>query len=388
MSNVYRNNKIDFLRGVAILIVLILHFNISYHLDQSALSSIFSTNFIKAVASNGNYGVTIFFVISGFLITSTSLERYGTLSNIDLIGFYIFRFARIMPCLFLVLSLIVLFSFLHIPIFQNDHNSTSLFVAVFSVITFWHNVLMEKIGYFNYCLNIYWSLSVEEMFYLSFPILCLLFQKTRYILLFWIALIIISPIVRSYYTHNEIVALYGYFSCFDAIAMGCVAAIIVQKVQVNRWLRHVLLYSAGALIASVYLYNGIMQNVVIGVSLMAVGAAIFLISAGNDEIENNNSASLFGRSVCWFGRNSYELYLFHIIVLALMKEIVSRDALGSYTKLLWLVLFLCVSASVAGAISKFYSQPMNKKLRELLSGYRQSKVLAVLSSSDKVPISS
>ena len=377
MSGIYRNYKIDFLRGVAILLVLILHFNISYHLDQSALSSIFSTSFIKAVASNGNYGVTIFFVISGFLITSTSLERYGALGKIDSVGFYIFRFARIMPCLLLALSLIILFSFLHIAIFQNDPNSTSFSLAIFSVLTFWHNVLMEKTGYFNYCLNIFWSLSVEEVFYLAFPILCLLFKKTHLILLFWIVLIVISPIYRSYYTDNEIVALYGYFSCFDAIAMGCIAAIITQKIHLHGWIRSVFLYSAGLLIAGVYLYSGIMENVVVGVSLMAVSVAVFLVNAGNDRIEkNNNSISLFGQAICWFGRNSYELYLFHIIILALMKEMVSPDVLGNYTKLLWMVLFLCVSALVAGAISIFYSQPMNKKLRELLPSYRQQKIFS------------
>jgi peptidoglycan/LPS O-acetylase OafA/YrhL len=95
----FRNQKIDFLRGIAIIAVLILHFNLSYHIGESALNKIFSVDFIKTIASNGNYGVTMFFVISGFLITSTSLERYGSLGKIDIIGFYIFRFARIMPCL-------------------------------------------------------------------------------------------------------------------------------------------------------------------------------------------------------------------------------------------------------------------------------------------------
>lgn len=372
----YRNYKIDFLRGIAILAVLILHFNISYHLDQSALNHIFSMDFIKAISSNGNYGVTIFFVISGFLITSTSLERYGTLGNVDALGFYIFRFARIMPCLLFVLGLISLFSFLHIPIFQNNANSTSFALGIFSVFTFWHNVLMEKIGYFNYCLNIFWSLSVEEIFYVVFPLLCLLLKKTKFILLFLITVIIISPIYRSHYTENEIVALYGYLSCFDAIAIGCVAAIIAQKIQLNGWLRKVLLYSAGLFITEVYFYSGIMENVVLGVSLMAIGTAVFLISASSEKTTSNTVTGLFGRMICWFGKNSYELYLFHIVVLALMKEMVSRDALGGYTKLLWMALFLGVSVLVAGAISTFYSQPMNKKLRNLLLNYRQQKVFS------------
>lgn len=376
MDNKYRNFKIDFLRGVAILTVLILHFNISYHLDQSALNHIFAVNFIKAFSSNGNYGVTIFFVISGFLITSTSLERYGSLGNIDAVNFYIFRFARIMPCLLLVLSLITLFSFMQIPIFQNDANSTSFSLSIFSVLTFWHNVLMQKIGYFNYCLNIFWSLSVEEIFYVVFPFLCLLLKKTRLILFFLLTLIVISPVYRSHYTDNEIVALYGYLSCFDAIAMGCIAAIIVHKIQLNGWLRIVLMYGSGLFIAGVYFYSGIMENVVAGVSLMALGVAIFLMSVSSEHVTNNNKVSLFSRIICWFGKNSYELYLFHIIVLALMKELVGRDALGDYTKLLWMAVFFVASISVAGSISAFYSQPMNKKFRHVLMGYRKTDAIS------------
>ncbi len=380
MSSVSRNYRIDFLRGMAIFAVLILHFNISYHLDQSILNAVFSTSFIKAVASNGNYGVTIFFVISGFLITATSLERYGVLGKVDPIGFYIFRFARIMPCLVLVLSLIVLFSFFHIPIFQNDPNSPSLSLAVFSVLTFWHNVLMEKAGYFNYCLNIFWSLSVEEIFYLIFPMLCLILKETRAILSFCFALIVVSPLYRSHYTNNEIVALYGYFSCFDAIAIGCIAAIVAQKVQFQGKLKNALLYGAGLLMSGVYLYGGIMENVVMGVSLMAVGTAVFLISASSGGIEESKLTSLAVRVFCWFGKNSYELYLFHIVVLALMKEMVSPELLGSYTRILWMLLFFSVSALVAGTISFFYSQPMNKNLRKLLFSCRKNRLFSLDSS--------
>jgi len=121
----------------------------------------------------------------------------------------------------------------------------------------------------------------------------------------------------------------------------------------------------------------VMENVMMGVSLMAIGVAIFLIGARDDGIDkNNDTTSLFGCLVCWFGRNSYELYLLHIIVLALMKEMVSPDVLGNYTKLLWMALFLSASALVAGFISILYSQPINKKLRVFLSGYRQRKTFS------------
>src|SRR3990167_4251330 len=369
-----RNQKIDFLRGIAIIAVLILHFNLSYHIGESALNKIFSVDFIKTIASNGNYGVTMFFVISGFLITSTSLERYGSLGKIDIIGFYIFRFSRIMPCLVLVLTLIVAFSFAQITIFKNDPNTTTLFLAVLSVLTFWHNFLMEKIGYFNYCLNIFWSLSVEEIFYIAFPLLCLSFKKTKLIIPFLATLIIISPIYRSFHTDNEIVALYGYLSCFDAIAIGCCSAFIARKIQLVGLLESSIRYSAWLLIITVYLYSGVMENVVIGVSLIALGTAILLITTSQKKLASGNSNKTLDSVVCWFGKNSYELYLFHIIVLALMKEIIRPESLGDHTKLLWMATFITLSAMVSGAIAKYYSQPLNKKLREFFFSLRQRNI--------------
>src|SRR6185312_3756499 len=127
----------------------------------------------------GYYGVTIFFCISGFLITSLVLERHSKFENLDVFGFYVRRFARIYPSLILFLVIVVSFHFTPLVGLENGGKtpSVSLVTAVFSVLTFWHNVLMANAGWFNYCLNILWSLSVEEVFYLMFPLLCVFVKK-------------------------------------------------------------------------------------------------------------------------------------------------------------------------------------------------------------------
>ncbi|MFX9093447.1 acyltransferase family protein, partial [Acinetobacter baumannii] len=84
-----------------ILLVLVLHFSLSYPLTTSALNNILAPNFIHEITRNGNYGVTIFFVISGFLITATTIDRFGALNKIRLDDFYSLRIARILPCLLL-----------------------------------------------------------------------------------------------------------------------------------------------------------------------------------------------------------------------------------------------------------------------------------------------
>lgn len=103
-----RNYSLDILRGLSILLVLIHHFNIPYKLQNTFLDvSIFGESLITLVARNGNYGVTMFFVLSGFLITQNTLYRYKTISNIDIKDFYIRRIARILPCLILLVGVSV-----------------------------------------------------------------------------------------------------------------------------------------------------------------------------------------------------------------------------------------------------------------------------------------
>jgi peptidoglycan/LPS O-acetylase OafA/YrhL len=361
-----RNQYVDLLRGVSIILVLLLHFAISYHLDYSILGTLFSKKAIVSITRNGNYGVTMFFVISGFLITSKSVDRYTQLGNISVLDFYLMRFARIVPTLVLLLVILVILSLTPLSIFHNSSSSgVSMFTTVLSVLTFWHNILMEQAGYFNYCMNILWSLSVEEVFYFAFPILCLIFRKEHFIIPVWVLLIILGPIYRSFHTDDEIIALYGYWSCFDSIALGCCAALFVKKYTITGIKGKLLAFLGLALIAVTYLYSGIMHNVVFGVSLVALGTAILLIQTYKRQMAPLFSKNIITRITCWFGKNSYELYLFHIIVLAFMKTIVSRDQLNDYTKVLWLVAFLLLSSLLAHFVSHFYSEPLNKKLRRL-----------------------
>ena len=102
-----RNYKIDILRGVSILLVLIHHFNIPYKLHDTFLSiPIGGGSLSTLIARNGNYGVNMFFVISGFLITQHTLQRSGSLAQIKLKDFYIRRIARIIPCLVLLVAMV------------------------------------------------------------------------------------------------------------------------------------------------------------------------------------------------------------------------------------------------------------------------------------------
>ena len=376
-----RNARIDFLRGAAIACVLLLHFTLAFGLVNSPLGDLLGAAAIKAIAFNGNYGVTIFFVISGYLITSGILTRWGSLRQIDMRYFYVMRAARILPGLLLALAIIVVLGVLDIPYFNNGDAKPPLpasyfGIAIASILTFWHNVLMHSAGYFNSCLNVYWSLSVEEMFYLCLPLLCLLLRRTWLIAGVCLVAVVAGPLYRSAHADNELYFMYGYLACFDAIAIGCLSALLAPRLPLPPQGRRMLRLACGIALPVIYL-RGIGGHEAFGFTAIALAAAGILLGAHGEQQPGWTTGRL-AAPLRWAGRHSYELYLFHVIVLAAMRNILTRAELSHAMRLPWLALFLACSALAAMLVSRHISEPANRALR---GWYRQRKDAAVLISS-------
>ena len=361
-----RNARIDLLRGVAILVVLLLHFSLTYRLSQSPIADWLTPRFVRALIVNGNYGVTMFFAISGFLITSNTLRRDGDLGRVDLRRFYLYRFARIMPGIALALGVITLFGLFGLPSFLDTIKGQPLpasfsILSIVSVLTFWHNVLMETVGYFNYCMNIYWSLSVEEVFYLLFPLAALALRRARYFVALCVAVVVAGPVYRSMHADNELYFMYGYLACFDAIALGCLTALLNQKVSLTKRACSLATWVAVPGLACVYLI-GFDGHEAAGFTLVALATCVLLLANGSD-IQESRRVRLLG-PLRWMGRHSYELYLFHIVVLACMRDLVPRDTLTNGAKPLWLLVFIALSSVAAAVVSRYFSEPANRALRQ------------------------
>lgn len=358
----HRNPRVDVLRGIAIAVVLLLHFTLAYHLIDSPITRIVPAAWLKAVVRNGNYGVTLFFAISGYLITSMSMQRFKCLGGMRPTVFFRLRFARIMPSLLLALAIIVTLGALGLRRFQNLGPSAPGYAAVvLSVLTFWHNVQMAFHGYFNYCVNIFWSLSVEEVFYLGFPLACLFLKRRRWIAALCLLAIVVGPIYRHRHADDEIFFMYGYLACFDAIAFGCLAALFEDWASLpGRWGR--ALQIGAALLVGITYLRGIEGHEVFGFTWIALGGAVLLWrSKGSDR---GWLSARWGLGwLRWLGRHSYELYLFHIIVLGLLLEIMPPKTLLYGWKPAWLAVFIGLSAVAAWMVARFWSDPMNRWIR-------------------------
>lgn len=166
------------LRAISIILVIFSHF-FSY---ESNISKLYL----------GKFGVTVFFVLSGFLITSLLLKEKFNTKIINLKQFYLRRIFRILPLIFIYIFILMLLnSFFSLGISNYSFLNSIFFIRnfPFKITNDWYT------GHL-------WSLSVEEQYYLLFPFFLVRLKEKKYLKLIFIILIIM-PIIY-YFIHNNI----------------------------------------------------------------------------------------------------------------------------------------------------------------------------------------
>src|SRR6476646_3622811 len=333
---------IDLLRGLCIVAVVLHHINLRIHFRDSSLGQMIGPAANRVLFWNGYYGVRMFFVISGFLITTWSLKRWGSLSQLDRRQFYLMRFARIVPCLVGLLVLLSLLDRMGVPRFTINTQHTSLGRALLAALTFHVNWLEARTGYLPAAWDVLWSLSVEEVFYVFFPLLSTLLRKPALLIALFSCFVIAGPFARVQ-THYALWADYGYLSCMDGIALGCLAAMLAARVRFNHKLKLALRTARIALILLITVFRGTaarlaLYKVGLDVTTLQVGVARLLIVLQqscearaaldhppllSSNVRTRGTATLRGLGIAlfwsggflrWFGRNSYEVYLTHMLV--------------------------------------------------------------------------
>src|SRR5579862_5151592 len=101
-----RLDGVDMLRALAIFFVLMNHVNMRLRFAKVPYTAGLPDQLVNSLVWNGQFGVQIFFAVSGFLITSITLRRWKSLSRISVREFYLLRFARIAPLLLVLLAVL------------------------------------------------------------------------------------------------------------------------------------------------------------------------------------------------------------------------------------------------------------------------------------------
>lgn len=169
-----RNASLNGLRAVAILLVLLSHFRINKTIAEYGFGV------------NGHLGVCIFFVLSGFLITTGLLKQKIIKGKVSLSDFYIKRFLRIFPLVYIFLAVIVILN-----IFRPVTSPKDLLYCFFFI----KNLPLQNMPFTAHL----WTLAVEIQFYAIFPLLMLLnINRTLFITLLIVILLPLISILNIY----------------------------------------------------------------------------------------------------------------------------------------------------------------------------------------------
>jgi peptidoglycan/LPS O-acetylase OafA/YrhL len=363
-----RFDGIDVLRGLSIVAVVLHHTNLRFLLNDVPFEQVVPQQVSKILFWNGANGVTVFFAISGFLITTMALGRWKSLSAVNVADFYKLRFARIAPLLLALLAVLSGLHLSHVEGFVIPPERASLGRALLAALTFHINWLESVRGYLPANWDVLWSLSVEEVFYLFFPLLCRWTKGRTTLTAVLVVFVALGPFARTVLTKNELWADYGYLSSMDGIALGCLAAMLANVWRANRRQLIALRISGALLIMVVMLARPLVNwlhlyQAGLDFTALALGTCLVMLAVAQENKVGRWPTGLLR----WFGRHSYEVYLTHGFVMMWGIQIYLAMRMSPAWGPAWYLIMFVASAVLGWIVARGYSEPMNRRLRRGLS---------------------
>lgn len=280
---------LDGWRGIAVLLVLVDHVRYALHAEAS-----------PGVAT-GQHGVTIFFVLSGFLITSKLMDEMDTTGSVDLRKFYVRRFFRLMPAAWVFLLFVAMEAAI------SDRSATAA-RGILSSLFFWRNYAY-LFGPDHGLTGHFWSLSIEEQFYLIWPFLMVITGRRT---IRWVAVAgVIAIALYRFVSWDRLIQLPLWKICgthlrADALLIGCAAALFLPRIKsyLRAWMALPLL---AALIACFVHYRAL-----IPASESLIIAALLLVTS---QCRSAVFQVLDWKPLAFLGTISYGVYLWQQLLM-------------------------------------------------------------------------
>jgi peptidoglycan/LPS O-acetylase OafA/YrhL len=296
--------ELDGIRGLSVLAVMAWHVAIP---------------FVRA----GNIGVDVFFVLSGFLITTLLLQEWEKSGTIGLKNFYIRRALRLFPVLFVVMLLYGIYA----AFFEKPDEALRSYKYIAATLLYVANWVQVIFGLHHPVLGHTWSLAVEEQFYILYPLLLLGFLRTklnqRWLLVIFAVVIVGVFLNRFWIWQGEISYDRAHMSLdtrADALLIGCFVSVLVvnRLIPTTFWALvaiRILSFASTVLLCSL-IVGGVSDEVYYkyGVASLTPICVGFVIIDLMGKPLRLTQWFLQNAALVWVGRLSYGLYLWHIPV--------------------------------------------------------------------------
>ena len=359
------NNKskylpsIDSLRALAVLAVIIYHVDVNY-------------------LPGGFLGVDLFFVLSGYLISSLIIKEYRKTGSLNLYNFYIRRARRLLPAVYFMITVGLVVMVLFNEVLLRKSHLDAIFGYIYSS-NWWY--IFHKLDYFDSFgaqspFKHLWSLAIEEQFYMIFPLLFLLINRKKkskdgtyklnknflYVVLGLILVSLIAHILL--FDINNISRIYfGTDTRAFSLLVGVVGAILypMEKLHAKVTSQQNIMYSVVSLVSiatlitvmiytseyNTWLYRG-------GFLLVAILGLIVIISSGKQHTLMSRLLSF--KPVVFIGKISYSLYLWHFPILVLTTPV---SEIGN-PNIIFVILRVILTFVLASASYVFVETPIRK----------------------------
>jgi peptidoglycan/LPS O-acetylase OafA/YrhL len=345
--------EIDGLRCLAVISVILYHAQIV----------VFETQIFKG----GFLGVDIFFVISGYLITSIILKELATKDKFQFINFYKRRAKRILPALFFVILVSIPFSWVYLYPADLVNFSKSILYSLGFISNFYFYFSGLEYGSPEGLLKPFlhtWSLSVEEQFYLIFPVVLILIWRyfQKYLVYFLFIALIFSITFADWSSKNHVFSSFYFFHTrIWELVSGSIIAYFEIKLShrnQNKILSHVLpILGLVLIIYSMIYFDSETFHPSFYTLTPVIGVMLILWFTNDDIVSKILSYKIF----VGVGLISYSLYLWHFPIFSFAKnlDIFFDDFLGKF--------YLIFISFILSLLSYFYvEQPARKTKHSMM----------------------